>query len=63
MRIKSNCYNNHGKKSLAINQIVGNNVIAIIPKNIVMLAKKKKKNLIKCPQISTFDFPDQNSRF
>lgn len=41
--------------SLAINQITGNNVIAIILRNVVMLAKK----FINV--FSAFHFPDQNS--
>lgn len=47
-----------GKKSLALNKIIGNNVIAIIPRKEVTQAKKKKK--IMFSQISTFHFPDQN---
>lgn len=41
--------------SLAINQITGNNVIAIILRNVVMLAKKFINFF------SAFHFPDQNS--
>lgn len=58
MGIKNNCHDNHGEESLAIYQVSGN-VIDIITKTIIMLAKKKKK--IKSSQISTFHFPDQNS--
>lgn len=48
-----------GKKSLALNKIIGNNVIAIIPRKEVTQAKKKKKKIM-FSQISTFHFPDQN---
>jgi len=59
MGIKNNCFNNHGKESLAINQIIGN----VIDNYYKKYNHAGEKKFIKSFQISTFHFPDQNSAF